>query len=190
MPDRYDRKKSFRELDAKRDRSGGTTGPKQEKNPFEVNARASKQYRAALDQLFAKGEVGKLADKLSAPPGKPESRTTVRAAAPSAKQAEGDDTRATLRKKVLETTGRDSISRVFDRYSKKFGMEDFEILEQGLEHSNDDRAMEVIAALTALLKKEKPKRSRTLQSKLRFIEETSDNRELKERAAEARKILG
>src|SRR5438445_10893190 len=71
--DRGDRpKKSWRELDAQRDRAGprparGEGGNRAHKDG--MDARASKQYRAALDALFEKGEVGKLAEKLSGGPG-------------------------------------------------------------------------------------------------------------------------
>ena len=44
-----------------------------------MDAAASKQYRAALDALFAKGEVGKLAEKM-APDGRGSIRTTSCAA--------------------------------------------------------------------------------------------------------------
>src|SRR5262249_27404219 len=87
--------------------------------------------------------------------------------------------RANLRKKVMEASGKEAISRAFDRYVKKLGMpDDFEILEQGLEHANDDSLEQVIQHLDQLLDREKPRRSRTMQGKLRFIEETSDNRQL------------
>src|SRR3954468_13517272 len=67
--DRGDRpKKSWREMDAMRDRAGPRKPREEPARPGEaMDARASKQYRAALDALFAKGEVGKLADKLSGP---------------------------------------------------------------------------------------------------------------------------
>jgi hypothetical protein len=67
--DRGDRpKKTWRERDAMRGQ------PRPERNDRDsrsssgsggMDARASKQYRAALDALFEKGEVGKLADKLT-----------------------------------------------------------------------------------------------------------------------------
>src|SRR6184192_3472560 len=73
--DRGDRpKKSWRELDAQRDRAGPRPARGEGTNRAHkdgMDARASKQYRAALDALFEKGEVGKLAEKLSAGPGSP-----------------------------------------------------------------------------------------------------------------------
>ncbi|HEX8953459.1 MAG TPA: hypothetical protein VF945_16500 [Polyangia bacterium] len=198
-----------------------------------MDARASKQYRAALDALFEKGEVGKLAEKLG--PGSPRidphdlvrgthrgggdapamsgstpsgpSNTTSPAAAPTppstAERAparapaaaaappapQKEDGRAALRKKVLEALGRDDISRAIDRYVKAHGWpNDFEILEQALEHNKPERQTDAMAALETLLEREKPKRSRTLAGKLRFIEETSDG-DLRDQAARIRAKL-
>jgi len=193
-----------------RDRSSSSGG---------MDARASKQYRAALDALFEKGEVGKIAEKLAAGPGsarvdpvdvvhgrerppadeRPASRSSTpsseresapapRAAAPAPAPAPvKEDGRAALRKKVLEALGRDEISRAIDRYVKAHGWpNDFEILEQALEHNKADRQTEAMEQLEKLLAREKPKRSRTLAGKLRFIEETSDSTDLREQAARIR----
>ena len=242
--DRGDRpKKSWRELDAMRGKPRPSRDERGDSRSSGMDARASKQYRAALDALFAKGEVGKLAEKLgpgapridphelvrgsqragsgsdpamngaaptgasssgasssgasssggssSSPPAGTASSTTERtpakpaAAPPPAK----DDARAVLRKKVLEALGRDEISRAVDRYVKAHGWpNDFEILEQALEHNKPDRQTEAMTALEKLLEREKPKRSRTLAGKLRFIEETSDG-DLRDQAARIRAKL-
>src|SRR6478672_11045591 len=68
--DRGDRpKKSWRELDAQRGKPRPSRDERGDSRSSGMDARASKQYRAALDALFAKGEVGKLAEKLT--PGGP-----------------------------------------------------------------------------------------------------------------------
>jgi len=193
-----------------------------------MDARASKQYRAALDALFEKGEVGKLAEKLG--PGSPRidpqdlvrgthrggdapamsgagtgsaaTGTNAPGATPSAPERVSskappapahvppkEDGRAALRKKVIEALGRDEISRAIDKYVKAHGWpSDFEILEQALEHNKADRQTEAMEALEKLLEREKPKRSRTLAGKLRFIEETSDG-DLRDQAARIRAKL-
>ncbi len=228
--DRGDRpKKSWREMDAARDRAGPR--PPRDKNdrPSQgsnssssggMDARASKSYRAALDALFAKGEVGKLAEKLSGAPGaarvdpvdvvhgreqkrespldnarssgsssEREAPSTPRAAAPPPEPVK-EDGRAPLRKKVLEALGRDEITRAVDRYVKSHGWpNDFEILEQALEHTKDERQAEAMDQLDKLLSKEKPKRSRSLAGKLRFIEETTDSPDLRDQAARIRAKL-
>jgi hypothetical protein len=158
---------------------------------------ASKQYRAQLDALFAKGEVGKFAEKLAGgppslrPPEAPASTPAAPRVPPPAAEATPpapkEDPRAVLRKKLLEAIGRDDISRAFDRYVKAHGMPgDFELLEQGLEHNKTEKQQEVLQALEKLLEKEKPKRSRSLSGKLRFIEETSSDEELRQVAARIR----
>jgi hypothetical protein len=229
--DRGDRpKKSWREMDAARDRPrpprddrGREAGRPSSGSSGGMDARASKQYRAALDALFEKGEVGKIAEKLSGGPGggrldpvdvvhgrppperatPPSERTTsersperetaspARTAAPPPPAAPAkEDGRAALRKKVVEALGRDEISRAIDRYVKTIGWpNDFEILEQALEHNKAERQAEAMEQLDKLLAREKPKRSRTLAGKLRFIEETSDSSDLREQAARIRAKL-
>jgi hypothetical protein len=68
--DRGDRpKKSWRELDAARNKPRPSRDERGDSRSSGMDAHASKQYRAALDALFAKGEVGKLAEKMG--PGSP-----------------------------------------------------------------------------------------------------------------------
>ena len=240
--DRGDRpKKSWRELDAMRGKPRPSRDDRGDSRSSGMDARASKQYRAALDALFEKGEVGKLAEKLT--PGGPRldphdlvrghrggggsdapamsgtsptganagssnagasgasasggaasptpsasERAPAKAAAAPAPPAK-EDGRAALRKKVLEALGRDEISRAVDRYVKAHGWpNDFEVLEQALEHNKPERQTEAMDALAKLLEREKPKRSRTLAGKLRFIEETSDG-DLRDQAARIRAKL-
>jgi hypothetical protein len=197
--DRDRPKKSWREIDSQRDRSGGggrPAGGERPRSPHQSEV-ASKQYRAQLDALFAKGEVGKLADKLAGgPPSmRPDHPLRPTSPAPPAKKEEPpppkEDPRAALRKKLVEALGRDEISRAFDRYVKAHGMPgDYELLEQGLEHTKSERQLEVTQALEQLLAREKPKRSRTLVGKLRFIEETCSDDDLRAAAARVRARLG
>ena len=226
--DRGDRpKKSWRELDANRGKPRPSRDERGDSRSSGMDARASKQYRAALDALFAKGEVGKLADKLTpggprldpqdllrggsgrgpdtpamsgagsgsstaAPTGAPTTtpeRAPAKAPAPAPAPPPKDDPRSVLRKKVIEALGRDDISRAVDRYVKAHGWpNDFEVLEQALEHNKPERQTEAMEALGKLLEREKPKRSRTLAGKLRFIEETSDG-DLRDHAARIRAKL-
>jgi len=228
--DRGDRpKKSWRERDAMRGQPRPSRDDRDSRpgsSSSGMDAHASKQYRAALDKLFEKGEVGKLAEKLTpngprldphdlvrGGTGRPHdapamsgagSSTSAAAAATAAAPTERaqkappaapppppakDDPRAVLRKKVIEALGRDEISRAVDRYVKAHGWpNDFEILEQALEHNKPDRQTEAMTALEKLLEREKPKRSRTLAGKLRFIEETSDG-DLRDQAARIRAKL-
>ena len=189
-------KKSWRELDANRDRAGGSA-PRRDGPPSRSaaeEARNSKQYRAALDAMFEKGEIGKMAEKLQQtrqPPALQDMPKKPEPAPEPVKPVEkAEDPKATMRKKVLAALGRDEISRVIDKYVKAYGWpQDFEILEQALEHHKDDRVREAMDALAQLLEREKPKRNRTLIGKLRFIEETNGDPELKEIAAKLRARL-
>ncbi len=201
--DRGDRpKKSWREIDAKRDKSGGSSPARGQDPRSAAQAdRSSKQYRAALDALFEKGEVGKFAEKLATPTRqppalqdmpKPRTRAVAEPAADKAPAAPvpTEDPRMVLRKKIVTALGRDEISRAVDKYVKAHGMpDDFEVLEQALEHQKPERIAEALNVLDTLLSREKPKRSRTLAGKLRFLEETSDDTELRATAARIRTKL-
>jgi hypothetical protein len=191
--DRGDRpKKSWRELDTQRDRPRPATGERPRSSP-QQEAAASKQYRAQLDALFAKGEVGKLAEKLGVTPRTPVDPPKAEPvpAAPPPPEKPKEDPRAVLRKKILEAVGREEISRAVDRYLKQHPWpQDFEVLEQALEHTKSERVGEALAALETLLVKDKPRRSRSLVGKLRFIEETGADEELKQVAARVRTKLG
>lgn len=198
MRDRGDRpKKSWRELDAQRDRAGGKSSPRPEHPSSQTQAdRSSKQYRAALDAMFEKGEVGKFAETLGVPGVKqppalvdlPQKKAAAEPVEPPAPKA--DDPRAILRKKILSALGRDEISRAVDKYVKAHGMpRDFEVLEQALEHNKSARIVEALAVLESMLDRDKPKRSRTLAGKLRFILETSDDNDLKAAADRVAKKL-
>jgi hypothetical protein len=167
--------------------------------------RESKKYRAALDALFEKGGLAKAAETLlgkDTEPARPEparevvaptgaagaSATPAMATAPA---KEKEDSRAALRKKVLDAVGKDEISRAVDKFVKHYGLpQDFEVLEQALDHQKAERVAEAMALLEAMTAREKPKRSRTLIGKLRLIEETSDDSELRARAALIRQRLG
>jgi hypothetical protein len=192
-------RKPWREIDAARDRSRPER--QEAKGEPRSSTRASKQYRAALDALFEKGGVGSIATKLgqtaaTAAPSPPASAANPAPAAtpapttPAPAASAADEARGPMRKRILDAIGREEITRAVDRYVKAYGMpEDFEVLEQALEHTRPARVAEALAALEALLGREKPKRSRTLVGKLRFLEETSDDPQLQEMATRLRARL-
>ena len=82
----------------------------------------------------------------SAPPTSSASRARDdESAAGAAAVPPKEDGRAALRKKVIEALGRDEISRAIDRYVKAHGWpNDFEILEQALEHNKTDKQTEAM----------------------------------------------
>ena len=197
MSDRDRPKRSWREVDAARNGSRSSTALPRVESKAEL--KASRDHRAALDALFERGELGKYADKLGlGPPGaKPASSSETKAAAappppdPEAEaRAEREAEKAQLRKKILEGTSRDAVSRSFDRYAKAYGMpKDWELLERGLEHPDADRLAEIMGEVEGLLAKEKPRRTRTLDGRLRFIAETHDDSAMRDRAAAIRTRL-
>jgi 2-succinyl-5-enolpyruvyl-6-hydroxy-3-cyclohexene-1-carboxylate synthase len=178
-------KKSWREIDASRDRSGAKRAPPSGEGGGGKRAdRASKQYRAALDALFDKGNkegFQRVAEVL----GKGE---------PAAKQAAApadDEGRRALHQKVIAAIGRSEVSRALDRYLAKYPLpDDWELLEQALDHEDPARVEEALAKAEELLAREKPRRARTLIGKLRFLEEAGDRPELAARAAALRARLG
>ncbi len=195
-------KKSWREIDAVRDRSQQRErGQRFEEKSREVSN--SKKYRAALEALFEKGgfdkvaEIlghGKEAEKESAPTPAPApapepapAPVEKRAAAPAPTGGGGDPNKAALRKKIVEAIGRDDITRAVDKYLAKWPLpDDWEVLEQALEHTDPARVEEVMGRLEALAGREKPRRARTLLGKLRYIEETGRSTDLAARAGALR----
>jgi len=193
-------KKSWREIDSSRDRSQQRARTER----FEQKSRdvqSSKKYRAALEALFEKGGFDKVAEILGhkeqekenaptpAPPPAPEAAPAPvekRAAAP-APIGGGDPNKAALRKKIVEAIGRDEITRAVDKYLAKWSLpDDWEVLEQALDHTDEARVEEVMGRMEALVQRDKPRRNRTLVGKLRYIAETGRSPELAQRAAALR----
>src|SRR5262245_44911658 len=119
-------------------RDGGRRGATPTRPSSEgVDAKASRVHRAALDVFFAKGEVGKYAEKMGlgnqtkpAEPAKPTAPAAPPEAAPPKVDGKEQE-RLTLRKKILDGTSRDTVGRLFDRYAKAYGMpKDWELLER------------------------------------------------------------
>lgn len=191
-------KKSWRELDQQRDkaRSSDAAGGGPRKQAEED--RQSKQHRAQLDALFAKGGVAQLAEKMglikTSTKSAPEPQKAEAAAPPVEEKpaAPVENPKQVARKKLIESVGRPEITRSFDKYHKAFGMpDDWELLELGLEHQKEETQAEVLTALASLLeKKGAPRRSRGLASKLRFLEETAEDAEIRSAASALRSKLG
>jgi len=158
-------------------------------------AKASKAHRAALDALFEKGELGKYAEKMglggaSPKPDEPKAAPTPKIDPEAKARSDKESEKLALRKKLEASIGRDAIGRAFDKLVKAYGMPtEWELLEKGLEHPNDDKLAEVMTAIEAALGREKPRRTRTLDSLLRFIAETHSDKELCARAAAIRARL-
>jgi hypothetical protein len=205
------RKKSWREIDAGRDRNQ-RPAPRSD-GEFQSKLREaqnSKKYRSALEALFEKGGFDKVAEVLgkkdpvavAAPPAPPKEAAPAATEAPASEKRAapapapspaggGDPKKVELRKKIIEALGRDEISRAVDKYLAKWPLpDDWEVLEQALEHTDEARVDAVLGQLETLLARDKPRRARTLVGKLRYIEETADSSDQRARAAALRGKLG
>jgi hypothetical protein len=141
-----------------------------------------------LEAAFAKGELGKLADKLnitsgassghgrSGAPDEPrptpvsaeataEAATPSGAAAASAAAKKGgkgkkvEDERLLLRRKLGEAAGRQEISRAAEKFLARYPLpDDHELLEQLLEHERESRVLEAIERIGALIDRRQPPR--------------------------------
>ncbi|MFO0574601.1 MAG: hypothetical protein U1A78_11415 [Polyangia bacterium] len=208
-------KLSWREIDKARDGSGrpnrAAASSGRPAGRSEEDQR-QKQYRAALEAAFEKGELGKLAEKLnvvrgiSEEPARPApvvatpvapSTPNAAEAAEGAAAAGGDEAagarggkkkpgedKATLLRKFLEASTQKDISRNAERYLARFPLpDDHEFLEQLLEHEKEARVREALTRISELLdRRHMPKRTRALIGKLRYLTETSSSDELRERA--------
>jgi hypothetical protein len=187
-------KKSWREIDAQRDKSRSGSAPRAPR-PGKKEEVKSKQYRAALDALFEKGGWGKVAEVLGRPETKepaapPPPSENPRAPAPPAPPDPAEVNRAAMKKKIVEAIGRDEVTRAVDRYVAKWPLPaEWEVLEQALDHTEEARVAEVLSTLELLAAREKPRRARTLVGKLRLLEETGPEA-LRPRAAALRHKLG
>ena len=206
-------KLSWREIDKARDgsnrpnRAAASSGRPAGRSEEDQR---QKQYRAALEAAFEKGELGKLAEKLnvvrgiSEEPARPAPVVATPAApSPPAEAAEGagaaagdeaagarggkkkpGEDKATLLRKFLEASTQKDISRNAERYLTRFPLpDDHEFLEQLLEHEKEARVREALTRISELLdRRHMPKRTRALIGKLRYLTETSFSDEIRELA--------
>jgi len=172
-------KKSWREIDAQRDRAGGERRPAAPpgERPFGGGKRGEargKTYRAQLDRLFESGGIGKLLDEKE-----------------RARQGgTGEESRPKRLAAVLAAVGPADITRAIDAYLKQDGWpEDLEFLSAALEHRSDAIVREALARLAPALAAGKPRRSATLAGRLRTLEELADDPEVLRQAAALRARL-
>jgi hypothetical protein len=175
--DRERPRKSWREIDAQRDRSLHTTRAERDRERAVKRGKPStKSYKAALDKLFESGGIAKLLEET--------------AARENEKSAEGGtlvDTKARLAARVRDALGPDEVTKAVDAYLVKYGRppEEFEFLGPMLQHRDVDRVSEAMVAINALLDTGlKPRRPRAISALLRTIEEVGDDAALRQQAHE------
>src|SRR5690349_1269799 len=131
MPDDDRPKKSWREIDAKRDRSQHRgPGERRTDSPFgggKKGEQRQKTYRSQLDRLFKSGGIGKLvaeqekqkkeelAEKMGMRPPAPAAATPAKPAEPAA-----DDGRLKKLAAVRDAIGGAAITKAIDGYLKTF----------------------------------------------------------------------
>jgi hypothetical protein len=114
----------------------------------------------------------------------------ARAKGKKGKAPVGEPTRAELLELARNAVGRDAITTAIDVFIGKYGWpEDFDALCQALEHRDDARIAEAMAAVGKLLERQQPRRGRALAARLRALEETSGDPELRTAAGQLRARL-
>ncbi len=112
------------------------------------------------------------------------------AAASDAVTAGDAETRLKLIAKLRDAEGRDAITRATEALAARFPIpDDFELLTRLLEHRDDGRVTYALERLGVMLRKEQPRRGRALAAQLRFLEETSDEADVRSKAAEVRALV-
>jgi hypothetical protein len=184
--DRERPRKSWREVDAQRDRSSQITRSERDRERAGRRGKPStKSYKAALDKLFETGGIAKLLDAAAAKDGD----------SPGAGASGGTlvDTRARLAARVRDALGPDEVTKAVDAYLAKYGRppEEFEFLGPMLQHRDPARVSEAMVAISVLLDTGlRPRRPRAIAALLRTIEEVGDDPELKEQAHELWRRVG
>jgi hypothetical protein len=194
-------KKSWREIDAQRDRNSSRgVGAAREDQPLggdKKGVQRQRSYRAQLDRLFASGGIGKLvaqAEKqkqdeaaalvLPAPAAPP----SASAAAPS--PGVTDDSRVKRLAAVRDAIGPEQITKAINAFVKAHGWcDDLDLLSAALEHRDDDAVREALGRLGRTLAAGKPRRAATLAGRLRTLEELSSDHEIRRLAADLRRKL-
>jgi hypothetical protein len=155
--------------------------------------RAVSAHRAALEALFSpkktEEDAGKVQKALEAATGK--SQRIVLAPPPQADPRAAD--RQKLLGKLLAAEGRPAISKAANELFKHgFTLPpEQDVYLQLLEHTNEERVRDAIAALASILLGELPKRRAVLQSRLRRIEEYAEDSATRTAAAELwRQVTG
>lgn len=188
---------SWRELDRRRD--GSQRREKPPERPI-VATVTQKRYRAALDQAFEKGEVGKLIEPSG--DGKPSEptpgelvnprRSTAGAIAPSdsALGREELQSQKKLLARAKAAVGKQEMERAVDAYVRRFGWpQDLEFCSISLEHRRTETVGDALGQLERLIARERPRRAGLLGARLRLLEELAGEAEIRDRASALRRKL-
>jgi hypothetical protein len=167
-------------------RSGNAAAPRV--TPSVEDRRTASAHRAALEALFSpkkEEDPGKTSKAIEAATGK--AGRIVLSPPPQADPRAQD--RQRLLGKLLHAEGRPAISKAVNEFFKQgFTLpQEQDVYLQLLEHANEERVREAMAALASILLSEPPKRRAVLESRLRRIEEYAEDGATRTVAAELRR---
>jgi len=200
----YDRP-SWREIDRKKDRSGGGRKKKQEKrSELREHSTRYERYKADLDRLFDQGMAGELlkqADKeakaakaeaqesrarktKTKAKGKTATATRAKKASRIPKDTKKTTNRLKLLRAVVDALDTATVVTALDELVADFGLpDDWEVLVRVLEHPDEKLIVEAIGKMKELLPKTtKIPRRFTLKERLRSIGQTAQSSQLRELA--------
>lgn len=164
MPGSDDRpKKSWREIDAGKDRSSHRRDdkPRQGTKAAQRSASAQQQYRSALEKLFDGGSAATTAGWAKVLPEMPKDPAS-----------EG---RQEMLRDIRKATGRAAVEKAVAALLERFPLpDDPDILVQVLVHSDDDLVRQALARLDALLPLRTPAGKAVLDGRLRTLEDDQD----------------
>lgn len=157
-------------------------------SPSVEERKTANAHRAALEALFApkkEDDPGKVAKAIEAATGKP-GRIVL---APPPQSDPRAQERQRLLGKLLHAEGRPAITKAANELFKQGFVlpQEQDVYLQLLEHSNEERVREAIAALATILLSELPKRRAVLESRLRRIEEYAEDDSTRAAATELRR---
>ena len=179
-------KKSWRDVDRGRDRSGQRRGePDRRREETARENAASKQHRSALEALFSP-KVQEEATPTALP------KTAARIVLPPNPDADPRNAeRRRLLAKVLAATGPAAITKAANAFTNAgFSFpEDQETYLQLLEHTNEESVRVAIEKLSGMFAGQLPKRKPVLEQRLRRIEEQADEDATRDAASALRRSL-
>jgi len=170
MSDEERPKRSWREIDRKKDRSAHRQDDRRDYEGRGPGPQRKKSYRAALDRLF---DTGKIADLVQQKGG----------GSAGADDEIGENKIKALAK-ITNAANRDEVTAAVDAYLKKWDelVDDLEVLGRVLEHKNPTWQLEAMERIDRLLETEQPRRSRAMVGQLKMIREIGDDDEMVELA--------
>jgi len=165
MPSDERPKRSWREIDSARDRSAHRRDQRPDASGPR-HERTTKRYRSALSQAFDSGALGKLVG-----------------------EAEGQGNPGLIAA-IREAHTPEELSDAVDRALAAGPLpDDAEVWARVVEHRDEDRVREALLRLEVLLGEQTLRRSRALRARLRYLEEISDDEEIRRLSAELRNRL-